>query len=88
MDYEWRIKLAERELAHLKELQGITRAHFDVTGQARETFGTTLERIEDNLEKLSAGVRQLQAAQLVTEQKLQNLIEILAREHANGKSRG
>jgi hypothetical protein len=72
MDYEYRIKIAERELAHLREMQALHTAHMDVTDKAIEACGTIMERVESNLEKLTL-------AQLVTEQKLAALAEIRTR---------
>jgi hypothetical protein len=77
MDYEFRIKLAEKELAHLKEMQDIMRTHQDVHDASFAAVNTTLDRIEGILEKLSV-------AQLATEQKLQSLIDVLLRDHSNG----
>lgn len=77
MDYEFRIKIAEKELAHLKEMQALFRAHQDALDVSIGALSTVTERIEANLERLTA-------AQLLTEQKLQNLIDILVREHGNG----
>lgn len=80
MNYEFRIELAEKELAHLREMQSLIRARQDAYDQAVDAAIARFTRIEENLEKLTA-------AQLVTEQKLQSLIAILAREHGNGGSR-
>ena len=80
MDYEYRILLAEKELQHLREMQSIMRAHQDAHDQPIGTIDTILGRIEKNIEKLSA-------ARIITEQKLQSLIDVLLREHSNGKPR-
>lgn len=78
IDYEFRILVIEKELAHLKEMQNLIRLHQDAHDQSLGAVENILERIESNVEKLSA-------AQLITEQRLQNLIDVLAREHSNGK---
>jgi septation ring formation regulator EzrA len=77
VDYEFQIRLAEKELAHLREMQAIMRSHQDAHDQSLSVIGSRLDRIEDNLEKVTA-------LQAVTEQKLQGLIDLLVREHRNG----
>ena len=77
MNYEYRILLAEKELAHLREMQAIMQSHQDTHDQGFVAVASRLDRIEENLDRLVA-------AQLVTEQKLQGLIDILTREHSNG----
>ena len=77
MDYEFSILAAEKELAHLKEMQALYAAHQEVHDKAFAAVGSRLDRIEEILEKLAL-------AQAATEQKLQSLIEILVREHRNG----
>ena len=79
MDYEFRIKIAEKELAHLREMQTLYRARADAHDASLAALDTLTGRIEANLEQITA-------AQLVTERKLQNLIDILVREHGNGRS--
>lgn len=80
MDYQFRIELAEKELAHLREMQTLIRARQDAHEQSLDASAKRFERIEITLEKLAA-------AQLVTEQKLQSLITLLVREHGNGGGR-
>lgn len=53
------------------------RAHPDTHDQSITT-NTILDRIEKNIEKLTA-------EQIITEQKLQSLIDLLLQEHSNGK---
>jgi hypothetical protein len=45
-----------------------------------------MDRIETNLERIEVTVGQVAEMQKVTEQKLQGLIDTLAREHSNGGS--
>ena len=87
MDYEYRIQLAEKELAHYREMQTILRSHQDAHDRSIEGLKTIQQRTEANLEKLSV-------AQLVTEARLESLgkaleafIAALAREHSNGHPR-
>jgi hypothetical protein len=77
VDYEFQIRLAEKELTHLREMQAIMRSHQDAHDQSLAVLGSRMDRIEDNLEKVTV-------LQAVTEQKLQSLIDLLVREHRNG----
>jgi septal ring factor EnvC (AmiA/AmiB activator) len=86
MDYDFRIKLAEKELAHLQEMQQIARERQDTTDSAIVSIKTILERTEKNIEALSEGLVQLQVSQAKTEKMLQDLIAALLREHPNGKT--
>lgn len=79
MDYEFRIKIAEKELAHLKEMQSLFLARQD----AHDASIAMLDKITGQIE---ANLEQITALQLVTERKLQNLIDVLVREHGNGRS--
>lgn len=85
IDYEYRITVAEKELAHLREMQALARAHREAHDQPFAAVATRMERIEDNLDKATAILKDLSVAQKVTEQKFQGLIDILVREHSNGK---
>ncbi len=60
MDYEFKIKVLEKELAHFREMQALFQSH----EEAHDTsIDSVLERVEKNLDRLSA-------AQLITEQKI------------------
>ncbi len=84
MDYEFRIQVAEKELAHLREMQRLMRSNLDAHDASFDAAIKRFERIEANLESVSAMQKTLSTAQLVTEQKMQGLIDLLVREHANG----
>ena len=91
MNYEFRIHSLERELAHLREMQTIHRAHTDVHDTSFEAIGNRLGNIDANLDKLSSlqvvteeKLQSLLTTQKATEQKLQSLIDLLLREHPNG----
>jgi hypothetical protein len=77
MDYEFRILVAEKELAHLREMHALMRSHIDAHDASFTAAIGRFDRIETNLEKLSL-------LQIQTEQKLQGLIDALVREHSNG----
>jgi hypothetical protein len=77
MDYEFRILLAERELAHLKEMQALQRAHLDTHDRSFEAAGERLNRIESLLEQTAQ-------SQVRTQKMLEDFVAILARSHGNG----
>lgn len=87
MDYEFRILALEKELTHAREMQAFHRGHLDAHDASFKAVGTRMERIEADLADAVATLKGVTVAQVVTEQKLQGLIDILAREHANGKPR-
>ena len=84
MDYEFRILLAEKELAHLREMHGLMRTHIDVHDTGFKAAEERFERIEGNLERTNTTLAETALLQKVTEQKLQSLIDLLVREHSNG----
>jgi len=86
VDYEFSIKLCEKELIHLREMQALMRAPIDTHDASFSTVGGRMDRIETNLERIEVTVGQVAEMQKVTEQKLQGLIDTLAREHSNGRS--
>jgi hypothetical protein len=51
MDYEYRIRLAEKELAHYREMQTILRSHQDAHDRSIEGLKTIQQRTEANLER-------------------------------------
>jgi hypothetical protein len=59
------------------------RSHIDTHDASFEAAIKRFDRIEANLENVSAMQKTLSTAQLVTEQKMQGLIDLLVREHAN-----
>lgn len=84
MDYEFRIQLAERELAHLKELQQMQRSHLDTHDQSIEAIHGNLALLisannatAQNLESLTARVDTLAT-------KIDTLVDALLRQPRNG----
>jgi hypothetical protein len=77
MDYEFKILLLEKETAHLREMQALTRAHVDVHDTTLASLEQIALRTERNLEAISAHVEALAA-------KLEALVAALLREHPNG----
>ncbi len=86
MDYEFHIQLAEKELAHLREMQPLMRSHQEAHDRSFTVVGSRLDRIEENLENVTSVLKELSLAQAATEQKLQGLIEILTRGERNGRA--
>jgi hypothetical protein len=86
VDYEFSIKLCEKELIHLREMQALKRAHVDAHDATFDAAAGRMDRIETNLERTEATAGQVAEMQKVTEQKLQGLIEVLAREHSYGRA--
>ena len=84
MDYEFRIKLLEKETAHLKEMQEISRERHDTSEERltlmQEILGAVTSRIQEVVEVQN----QLAVDQRVTEQKLQQLIDLMIRGQQNG----
>ena len=92
MDYEFSIRVLEKELAHQREMQALLRAHVDAHDRTFDMVASSLQRAVSNLEKtnealsqLATAYAQLAAAQAVSEQKFQGLVDLLTREHNNGK---
>ncbi|MBV9269171.1 MAG: hypothetical protein JO061_23580 [Acidobacteriaceae bacterium] len=79
IDYQFRIKVAERELAHLREMQAIQQAHLDAHDCSFEAVGGRLDRIEADLAAAAANLNEVRPA-------LKNLSEIITHEHRNGKT--
>jgi hypothetical protein len=77
MDYEFRIKVAERELAHLREMQKLTEAHQDTHDMSIAALGGRMDRVEANLETTSELLRE-------TAKKLAELILALRGGSGNG----
>jgi chromosome segregation ATPase len=72
MNYEWRIFTLERELAHLKEMQALTRSHMEAHDASFQAVGNRMDRIEATLEALT--------------DKLDKLVDVLG-DHSNGGSK-
>jgi len=70
MNYEFEIAKLDLELKHMREMQAIYRERVDAHEKGLEYTGTRLDRIETDLEMLTANVNKLVAA--------------LLREHKNG----
>jgi chromosome segregation ATPase len=93
VDYEFRIKVAERELAHLREMQALTQAHLDAHDKSFNAVEARFERIDAYLEKIAQAQVRTEANLVVLtdrltdlSQKFNGLIDALTREHGNGRS--
>jgi hypothetical protein len=93
VDYEYRILLAEKELAHLREMQQLREQHHD-------TPDLRLDKIQKILHETTAAIASL-AAQAITGRadlqtlgdhvdaltgRIDALVKALLREHPNGRS--
>jgi hypothetical protein len=72
MDYEFRIKLAEKELAHLREMHDLHRNRMDANEQGFESLRAIVERTAANLDVLTVQVSRLEA-------KIDTLVDALLR---------
>lgn len=79
MDYEYRILLAEKELAHLKEMQKLL-------GQHQDTTDLRLAKIQEMLHDAIAAITSLTAQVAATSADLQTLVKALGWQHPNGHS--
>jgi hypothetical protein len=77
VDYEFRIKVAEKELAHLHEMQKLFAAHQDTHDTSITALGGRMDRVEANLEATSELLRE-------TATKLAELIQALRGGERNG----
>lgn len=91
--YEFRIKVAERELAHLREMQALTDLHLDAHDRSLKAVEERFERIEAYLDRTEANLVIITGnLTALTERltdlspKFSGLIDALAREHGNGRS--
>lgn len=85
MDYEFQIRLAEKELAHLKEMQAIMRSHIDAHDASFQVMSERFERIEANLEKITTSQVRTELNLAGIAEKFNGLIDLLTREHGNGR---
>jgi hypothetical protein len=91
VDYEFRIKSLERETAHLKEMQELSRERHDTSDERLTLIQEILATVGQRLQELVGAQNNLFIAQekltldqSVTEQKLQQLIDIIIRGQQNG----
>jgi phage shock protein A len=77
MDYEFHILVAERELAHLREMQALTRSHVEAHDSSFKAVEARFDRIERYLERTEANLAAMS-------EKFNGLIDALPREHGNG----
>ena len=84
MDFEWKIKQLEEEARHEKAMRELQGTRLDAHDRSIAAIAEILERTEQNIEAMSAGLKDLTAAQVETQKMLQVFIESL-RLGANGK---
>lgn len=78
MDYEFRITLAEKELAHLREMQDLMRGRMNA-------HDTSIEALRDLQAHTEANIQANQAAIAELTRNVNQLVQALLREHTNGK---
>jgi hypothetical protein len=88
MDYEFRIKQAELDLAHLKDLQQLQRLHLDTNDSRLEALETIIERTTANVERTSANLDILTVQQGKLEAKIDQLVDALLRGQARNGGAG
>jgi chromosome segregation ATPase len=91
MDYEWKILMLDKEVAHLREMKDLGRGRMDAHGASIEALHGYLNAIAGNLkettESLSKTAVTVEAISTRVESlsvKLDALVEALLREHPNG----
>jgi outer membrane protein TolC len=91
MDYEFHILMAEKELAHLRQMQALTQSHVEAHDNSFEAVERRFERIDGYLEQIAANQARTEANLARTEanlaalsEKFNGLIDALTREHGNG----
>lgn len=77
---ELRIKQLEEELRHEQAMRLLQ-------GQRLDTHDDSLAAVRATLDVVGTRLDQLAVMQTKTESMLQNLIQILTKEHANGKAK-
>ena len=70
MDYEFRIKVAEEELAHLRKMQLLMQAHQDSHDKSIMALGSRMDRAEADLAEAAATLKETNATVLLIGQKL------------------
>ena len=84
MDYEWKIKQLEEEVRHEKAMRELQGTRLDTHDRSIAAIREILERTVQNIEAMSAGLKDLTAVQAETQKMLQVFIESLTR-GGNGK---
>ena len=91
MDYDFRITVLEKELAHAREMQALTRSRVDAhdTGFAHvkdALSGTSerLDRIESLLEQVAGNLNILTGDVKMLAGNVDALVAALLRQHPNG----
>lgn len=84
MDYEFHILLAEKELAHLREMQALTRSHVEAHDGSCKAVEARFERIDGYLEQIAVNLARTEVNLAALSEKFNGLIDALTREHGNG----
>ena len=84
MDYEFRIKHAELELAHLREMQALHGSRLDAHDQWIEAARAWFDRVMETINRTSANLDLLTIRQMTLEEKIDRLIESMLRSRNGG----
>jgi len=84
MDYEFRIKQAELELAHLRQLQQLHRGRMDAQESSLTSLHTIVERTAVNLDALTIQVGKLTEQHAKLESRIDQLVDALL--HGKGRN--
>ena len=84
MDYEFHILLHEKELAHLREMQELTRGRLAAHDRSIEALHATTGAIAEQLKEMAASHVQLQAELATLTLNVNTLVRVLLRDHPNG----
>jgi multidrug resistance efflux pump len=77
-DYEWQIRMLEKDLAHAKEMQALARARMDAHDTSIAAVEGTLNRIGEKLDRTAALQQETAETVKVLAGSLERLIAALA----------
>ena len=86
MDYEFKITVLEKELAHYREMQALQQAHLDAHDSTLGSLVQIAQRTERNLEALTVHVAALSFRMDTLTGNVDLLVKAPLREHPNGGS--
>jgi hypothetical protein len=81
----WKLKQLEEQIRHEREMRVLQGSRIDTHQDWLTGVNATLDVVATRLDVVGSRLEELSASQLRTEEMLQNLIQVLTREHTNGK---
>lgn len=88
MDYEFRIKHAELELAHLREMQALHSTRLDAHDRSIEATRIWFDRVMETIDRTAANLDLLTIRQMTLEEKIDRLVDALSHGRLNGGTSG